>query len=210
MTTVDQQTRRRMARTGLTALDEAKACPGYVLYAPLDGPGTVLLIDLGGEAAHQWDLPYPPGDYGYLLPNGNLFYMGKVHDETWDLWPTWHHFKGGVLLEVDWHGKVVWEHRDPYQHHDARRTPSGGAIYLTVEPVPEDMAASTSALAPRLLDSICDRSAALMAAASASCSGVSPRYSRQTRTGLAPSRILYVTSLGISSSPSAVAFLASS
>lgn len=141
MTTVDQQTRRRIARTGLTALDEAQACPGYVLYAPQAGPGTVFLIDLKGEVVHQWDLPYPPGGYGYLLPSGNLFYMGKVRDETWDLWPAWHLFKGGVLLEVDWLGKVVWEHRDPYHHHDARRTPSGGAIYLTVERVPHDVAA---------------------------------------------------------------------
>jgi len=141
MATVDQQTRRRMARTGLTALDEAKACPGYVLYAPLYGPGTLFLIDLKGEVAHRWDLPYPPGPYGYLLANGNLFYMGKVRDETWDLWPAWRRLKGGVLLEVDLHGKVVWEHRDPYQHHDARRTPSGGAVYLTVDRVPEDIAA---------------------------------------------------------------------
>jgi hypothetical protein len=141
MTTIDQQTRRRMARTGLTAMDGAQACPGYVLYAPLRGPGTVYLIDLKGEVVHQWHLPYPPGLYGYLLPNGHLFYLGKVHDETWDLWSGWKQYKGGVMLEVDWTGKVVWEHRDLYHHHDARRTPSGGAIYLTVEPVPAEVAA---------------------------------------------------------------------
>ena len=40
MTTVDQQTRRRMARTGLTAFDPDKACPGYVLYTPMASPAT--------------------------------------------------------------------------------------------------------------------------------------------------------------------------
>jgi hypothetical protein len=41
---------------------------------------------------------------------------------------------------VDWHGNIVWEYRDPNHHHDARRTPSGGAIYLAVEQVPEAVA----------------------------------------------------------------------
>ena len=75
------------------------------------------------------------------MPNGNLFYSGKVKDETWERFPSWKVFKGGVILEVDWNGKILWEHHDRDHHHDARRTPSGGAIYLTVEPVPEEMAA---------------------------------------------------------------------
>ena len=36
-------------------------------------------------------------------------------------------------MEVDWAGNKIWEHRDKDHHHDARRTSSGGAIYLTVE-----------------------------------------------------------------------------
>lgn len=133
MTRIDQQTRRRMSLTGLTALDEQLACPGYTLYSPMYGPGAALLIDLNGNEVHRWDLPYPAGLYGYLLPNGNLFYGGKIEDDTWDRFPLWKMFKGGVMMEVDWHGKVLWEHRDREHHHDARRTPSGGAIYLTVE-----------------------------------------------------------------------------
>jgi hypothetical protein len=138
---IDQQTRHRMARTGLTALDEALACPGYVLYAPMFGRGNVYLLDLHGQEVHQWQLPYPPGLYGYLLPNGNLFYLGKLHDETWDRFPSWHRFKGGVLLEVDWHGNIVWEYHDPNHHHDARRTPSGGAIYLAIERIHDSVRA---------------------------------------------------------------------
>ncbi len=141
MTNTDQQTRRRTARTGLTALDKDRASPGYTLYTPTPGPGVVYLLDQGGSEVHRWELPYPPGLYGYLLPNGNLFYMGKIvggagsgHSPFWNLW------NGGVLLEVNWGGGVVWEYRDESQHHDARRTPSGGAIYLAEERVPDDVA----------------------------------------------------------------------
>ena len=140
MPSIDQQTRRRMAHTGLTGLDPERACPGYTLYTPMLGDGTVYLLDLQGNEVHTWKLPHPPGLWGYLLPNGNLFYMAKLRDETWERFPAWQVFKGGLLLEVDWQGRVVWEHRAHEQHHDARRTPSGGAIYLTVEPVPNEIA----------------------------------------------------------------------
>jgi len=84
MTLIDQQTRRRVARTGLTALDETRACPGYTLYTPMFGDGTVYLLDLHGKEVHRWELPHPPVLYGYLLSNGCLFYLGKLRDETWD------------------------------------------------------------------------------------------------------------------------------
>ena len=129
-----------MAKTGLTACDEEKACPGYLLYSPMSSDGEVLLLNVKGEEVHRWDLPYPPGLYGYLLPNGNLFYGGKIRDDTWERFPAWKRFKGGVMLEADWDGNILWEHWDPDHHHDARRTASGGAIYLTVEPVPPEMA----------------------------------------------------------------------
>ena len=133
MSTADQQTRRRMARTGLTACVQDKVCPGYLLYAPMTGGGAVLLVDMQGNEVHQWNLPHPPGLYGYLLPNGNLFYGGKTRDDTWDRFPSWKRFKGGVMLEADWNGNIVWEHSDKEHHHDARRTSSGGALYMTVE-----------------------------------------------------------------------------
>ena len=133
MANVDQQTQRRTTRLGLTAHDPEKTCPGYFLYTPMAGLGDVYLLDMEGNVAHKWRLPYPPGLYGYLLPNGNLFYGGKVVDETWDRFPAWKRFKGGVIIEADRHGNVVWEYRDQDHHHDHRRTESGGAIYMTVE-----------------------------------------------------------------------------
>jgi hypothetical protein len=140
MTTIDQQTRRRIARTGLTAFDDKLVCPGYVIYTPLTGDGSVYVIDETGKEVHRWKLPYPPGLYGYLLPNGHLFYMGKLRDESLDRFPLWNRFKGGILIEVDSDGNVLWEHRDPDHHHDARRLASGGAIYLAIERVPHDLA----------------------------------------------------------------------
>ena len=46
---------------------------------------------------------------------------------------------GGALLEVDWHANFVWEHYDRNQHHDGRCAESGGAIYLTLEQIPENV-----------------------------------------------------------------------
>ena len=140
--TIDSQTRRRIARTGLTAHDPAKASPGYTLYAPMSGNGEVYLLDANGNVAHRWQMPYPPGLYGYLLPNGNLFYGGKVRDDGGrDIFEAMKRFKGGVMLEADWDGNILWEHRDPYHHHDARRTESGGCLYMTVARMDDAQAA---------------------------------------------------------------------
>ena len=139
---IQPQTRRRIARTGLTANDPSLACPGYTLYAPLSGNGEVYLLDSDGNVAHRWNMPYPPGLYGYLLPNGNLFYGGKVRDDGgWDIFEAMKRFKGGVMLEADWDGNILWEHRDPYHHHDARRTETGGCLYMTVERMDDAAAA---------------------------------------------------------------------
>jgi hypothetical protein len=125
-------------RTGLTAYDPAKACPGFVLYCPSYCEGKAHLIDLQGSLIHQWQLPYWPNYWGYLLPNGNLFYMGRLSHDP-DGLPGWRAEIGGALIEVDWDNNIVWEHHDHNQRLDARRTSSGGAIYLTVELVPEEV-----------------------------------------------------------------------
>ena len=139
--TIDQSTWRRTRRLGLTGYDSAGAYDGYTLYTPMWGDGAVYLLDMEGNQAHSWRLPFPPGDYGYLLPNGNLFYLGKMPAEPGSFFPVWPVFKGGVLMEVDWEGNVIWEHRDPAHHHDGRRTEAGGAVYLTVERVPSEVQA---------------------------------------------------------------------
>src|SRR3990172_9399568 len=136
---LDQATWRRTRKLGLTCHEPSRAFPGYTLFAPMFGDGTVHLIDMDGNEVHRWTLPFPPGDYGYLLPNGNLFYLGKTPAEPDTFFPVWPVFKGGALLEVDWDGTIVWEHRDQAHHHDGRRTASGGAIYLTADEMPSSL-----------------------------------------------------------------------
>ena len=139
---VDQQTWRRVARTGLTALDQNKACPGYFVYSPYngdgEGKGLTLLCDINGNELHRWYPPTPPGSWGYLLPNGHLFYMAKSEQINEGSMPATA-FVGGWLVELDWDSNIVWEHRNPAQHHDARRTDIGGAIFLTLEVMPPDL-----------------------------------------------------------------------
>src|SRR5712692_4471861 len=125
---VDQQKIRR-TRTGLIAHDPAQAQPGYTLFTPLSGDGTVYLVDMYGNVVHTWRLPYRPGLHGHLLRNGHLLYGGKVmHDlARFEAWPR---VKGGAVLEVDWSGRVLWEVRHPDHHHDARRLRNGNVVLL--------------------------------------------------------------------------------
>ncbi len=136
---IDQVTLRRRGAHGLIAHDRERAFDGYTLFAPMMGDGTVYLIDMQGEVAHSWRMPYPPGDYGRLLPSGNLFYCGKTAAEG-VRFPAWTLFKGGAVLEADWQGNILWEVRHPDHHHDARLTASGNVLLLTLERVPPEVA----------------------------------------------------------------------
>jgi len=138
MTTVDQQKIRR-SRTGLIAHDPALAQPGYTLFAPMSGDGTVYLIDMEGEVAHRWQMPHRPGLYGYLLDNGHLFYGGKIMEDL-DRFEAWARLKAGAALEVDWQGRVIWEVRHPDHHHDARKLRNGNVLLLCLRPLPADIA----------------------------------------------------------------------
>ena len=53
LTTIDQQTRRRTTRLGLTALDEDRACPGYVLFTPNFGSGRAATHRPAGQHRSQ-------------------------------------------------------------------------------------------------------------------------------------------------------------
>lgn len=80
----DQVTRRRAMRTGMTALDEQRARIGYVLFCRSFWDGKVHQIAQRYRLCHEWSLPHRPRHRGYLLPNGNLFCLGRGSNEPRD------------------------------------------------------------------------------------------------------------------------------
>src|SRR5882757_4464376 len=134
-TAVDQNPIRRRG-TGLRALNVDRASAGLTLFGAV-GDGTVYLIDLHGTVAHTWKMPYPPGLYGYLTEKGTLFYNGQIPNETF-LGKS--PFKGGVALEADWNGKVLWEVRQGDHHHDGRLLKNGNVLLLCATELPDQIA----------------------------------------------------------------------
>lgn len=142
---VIDQVRGRRAGIGLRGHDPEKAFQGYTLYAANNSDGEVWLIDMSGEIVHTWTLPHPPGLYGRLTPAGTLLYNGKVVDapgspeaERFISSQPW---KGGVVLEATWSGRVLWEVRHPSHHHDGTLLRNGNVVLLGMGEVPNEIAA---------------------------------------------------------------------
>lgn len=122
----------RHGKLGLTEYNKEKATPGYTLFWPL-GSTTVHLINMRGDVVHEWNMPGGPGNYAYLLPNGNLLAAVRTDQCVLGLAA-----KGGHLMEMDWDGKIVWEYFDHYQHHDFRRRENGNTLYIGWELLPKE------------------------------------------------------------------------
>ena len=122
---------------GLRGYDPDRAYRGFTLFAPSNiANRTVYLIDMEGKVVHTWEMPHPPGLYGYLTPRGTLFYNGKI--------PNSSHlgqsaFKGGAALEVDWNGKVLWQVEHEDHHHDGMRLQNGNVLLICARPIPDDI-----------------------------------------------------------------------
>jgi uncharacterized protein (UPF0248 family) len=136
-TTVEQNTIKRHG-VGVRALNPERAFPGFTLFAPLIwGDGTVYLIDLHGKVVHTWNMQYPPGLSGYLTERGTLFYNGRTSEESFlGRFP----FKGGVVLEADWNGKVLWQVRHPDHHHHGILLRNGNVLLNCMGRVPDEIA----------------------------------------------------------------------
>jgi len=103
---------------------------GLILLAPAAG-NQVYLVDYSGAEAKRWTVGC--GGYTnwcYLLPNGNLFTNERC-DEPQGVALT----GSGLMREYDWQGNLVWEHLDPWQHHDARKLANGNVVYLAFSPL---------------------------------------------------------------------------
>lgn len=125
----------RFSKFGITKFDRGEATPGATLFSPLRQKETYL-IGMCGEILHQWNLEAQPGNYGYLLSNGNLLVAIKTEDG-----PSGINAGGGKIQELNWDGEIVWEYQDDYQHHDFRRCHNGNTIYLGWELLSEGSAA---------------------------------------------------------------------
>ncbi|HVA23860.1 MAG TPA: aryl-sulfate sulfotransferase [Chloroflexota bacterium] len=121
---------------GFRGCDFERACPGFTLFAPMAGT-TVYLIDIEGRVVHTWQMPYRPGLYGYLTDRGTLFYNGKIPNETFIGKSP---FKGGVAMEVDWNGNILWEVKQPDHHHDGRLLRNGNVVLLCSTELPSEIA----------------------------------------------------------------------
>ena len=113
----------RYLQRGLTTRDPS-AYPGFTIFSPQYNK-TVYVVNMAGEVVHTWELPERSGNYAYLLENGNLLASSWAGGG-----PDGLAARGGLIQEIDWNGKVIWEYRDEYQHHDFRRLPNGNTIYL--------------------------------------------------------------------------------
>ena len=90
-------------KTGLTRVDKDKATSGFTLFSPLLQKKT-LILNMRGEVVHEWNLPTQPGNYSYLMPNGNLLAAVQTNEG-----PPGLNAKGGMLCELDWKGNVLWQ-----------------------------------------------------------------------------------------------------
>ena len=126
--------------TGLTANRPSLTTKGYTLVTPT-ADDAAYLIDMNGRVVHRWTFETIKPGYGRLLDNGNLLMSGSdVHlppppeDEPTKPPPPFEvHITrlGGyktTLLEVDWHGNVVWSYENRAQHHDFVRLPNGNTM----------------------------------------------------------------------------------
>jgi hypothetical protein len=88
MAAIEQNTLKRRG-VGLRACERERVSPGFTLFAPhFVENRNVYLIDLQGEVAHTWTMPYPPGLSGYLTERGTLFYNGRTSEESFQFSPA--------------------------------------------------------------------------------------------------------------------------
>jgi hypothetical protein len=82
-------------------------------------------------------MPYAPGLSGYLTERGTLLYNGRTSENNFlSRFP----FKGGVVLEADWNGKVLWELRHPDHHHVGILLRNGNVLLNCLGRVPSEIA----------------------------------------------------------------------
>jgi outer membrane protein assembly factor BamB len=107
---------------------------------------------MDGRVVHRWTFKHIHPGYGRLLNNGNLLMTGSdvnlpdapKDEPTKPPLPFEQHVTrlGGyhtTLVEVDWHGDIVWEYENRYQHHDFYRFENGNTMVPEWVELPDDL-----------------------------------------------------------------------
>jgi len=134
--TIEPSTIRRRG-VGLRGYDPERAFTGFTLFSPLPTTNkTVYLVDMLGNVVHTWNMPYPPGQSGYLTERGTLFYNGQIPNQS--------HvgkapYRGGAALEMDWSGRILWEVNHPDHNHDGIRLRNGNVLLICQKPLPAEI-----------------------------------------------------------------------
>lgn len=120
-------------------VNESGAFDGLTIIQPLRSKD-VHLVDMDGKVVHTWKTAYSPGAWLQLMPNGNLLRGGHKQDES-----RFHGGGiGGVIQELDWEGKVVWEFEladdERRLHHDFELMPNGNILAIAWEFHPKEAA----------------------------------------------------------------------
>ncbi len=109
---------------------EAAAYPGFTLISPLESK-RVYLVDMSGNAVHQWDTAGRPGVGMYLTERGTLLKCLRVPDHPVFQDAGGH---GGWIQEIDWNGDVLWDFRwdsdRGLSHHDVELLPNGNLLMI--------------------------------------------------------------------------------
>jgi hypothetical protein len=118
---------------GLVYRDAEQSLDGYTLFSSVRGRHATLL-DHEGRIVHQWH--HPEGiQHLYLIEGGHLLIQTLPPEDAGGAEQIGG--SAGVLAELDWDGRVVWEYRDPLMHHDYVRLASGNHLVLAWDKLPE-------------------------------------------------------------------------
>ncbi len=126
------------ARTSLKGVifhDSRRAYSGVTLLTPVDGKGA-WLIDMLGRTVNYWQTPYPPAGDAKLLADGNLLYAGKMPGGPLSSLEG----AGGILMEINWDGDVVWQYEDHYLHDTFCRMENGSTMVIKWVKIPDEIA----------------------------------------------------------------------
>jgi len=117
-------------------LRAAGAFEGYTLFCPLRSTSTYL-VDMDGEAVHEWKSDHTPGNSVYLMDDGTLLRCCREDNPVFSGGG-----QGGRIQLVDWDGTVLWDYlcsdEEWMQHHDIQPLPNGNVLVLAWELVPRE------------------------------------------------------------------------